>query len=417
MRILDFLAGALGVPLLGLPLLGLVALGLRFDVAQTLTVTRGAHLFWRRRLEFRDGPLAGLAKRLGLAHIHDCFALLRGRLALVGPRPLAPLARHAVASYRIALRPGLVSPFAVRRRAHIAYDAEESIDYAYAAQRSWHGDLGLLLRGALAVIHGGREASELRHVEVGGVHVDNLTLSGAIDRVIEFLGQQKTRLVSFVNADCINQAARNAEYGRVIRSSDLVLGDGVGVRLFSRLMGEPLRENVNGTDLFPRLCEALQGTQHSLFLLGGRPGVAGDVASWIRARYPECRVAGFHHGYFDASEEAAVVGEIERSGASLLLVAFGAPRQELWLRDHLLSTGARVAIGVGGLFDFYSGRVPRAPMWMREAGLEWLFRLSQEPSRLFWRYGPGNLEFLGRAVWTAARKRLERRSFATGSVH
>ena len=195
-----------------------------------------------------------------------------------------------------------------------------------------------------------------------------------------------------MNADCINPAARNEEYGRVVRLSDLVLGDGVGVRLFSRLIGEPLKENVNGTDMFPRLCAALEGTSHSLYLLGGRAGVALDVATWIRTRYPECRVAGFHDGYFDASEENAVIRDIERSGATLLLAAFGAPRQEVWLRDHLSSTGARVGIGVGGLFDFFSGRVPRAPMWMREAGLEWLLRLSQEPRRLFWRYGPGNLE-------------------------
>ncbi|MBX7187500.1 MAG: WecB/TagA/CpsF family glycosyltransferase [Vicinamibacteria bacterium] len=417
MRILDFVAGALGLPLFSLALGLLSALGLRFDVKETLTVTAGARLFWRRRLVFRDGPLAGFANRLGLAHTLDCLALMRGHLALVGPRPLPPLAAHAVASYRIALRPGLVSPFAVRQWAHIAYDSEEAVDFAYAGNRSWRGDLGILVRSLLARAHGSVRASSLDRVEIDGIPVDNLTLGDAVGRIVGFLDKPQHRVVSFVNADCINKAAHDEKYGSALRVSDLVLGDGVGVRLFSRLIGEPLRENVNGTDLFPRLCEALQGTSHSIYLLGGLPGVAGAVSTWIQSTYPRCRVAGFYDGYFSAEEEREVIRDIERSKPTLILVAFGAPRQEIWLRENLASTGAKVGIGVGGLFDFFSGRIPRAPMWMREAGLEWVYRLSREPKRLFWRYGPGNVEFLGRALWAAFRRQLERRRLVARNAH
>lgn len=405
MRILDLLAGLVGLPLLGFPLLVLSALGLRFETREQIAVGRGARFFRRRLLRFREGLLAPLATRLHLHRIGDCLSLVTGDLALVGPRPLAPLEPHALAAYRVTVRPGVISPFMVRRWARIAYEPEEAVDFAYVSKRSAFSDLGLLARALVARLHGSRTASALERIDIDGIPVDNLTLGESIDRIVGYLDEPRSRLVSFVNADCINRAARTPEYHRVLQSANLVLGDGVGVRLFSRLVGEPLRENVNGTDLFPRLCAALEGSPHSIYLLGGRPGVAAAVATWIETRHSECRIAGFHHGYFSDEQEAEVIESIRRSGARLLLVAMGAPRQEVWLKEHLEETGARVGIGVGGLFDFFSGRIPRAPQWMREAGLEWVYRLSQEPRRLFWRYGPGNVEFLVRAIAASVRRR------------
>jgi len=415
MRILDLIAGLLGLPLLGVPLALLIALGLRFRVETTLRVGRGGRVFKQRRLNFGPGALGTLASRLGLAHLPNCVSLIRGDLALVGPRPTSPGSPLVAAESRTSVRPGLVSPFAVRQRAHIAYQSEDVVDAEYIATRTALGDLGLLLRALMARVHGSAETSNLARVEIDGIGVDNLTLDGAISRILQFLDGSQTRQVSFVNADCINLAARHPRYRRVLRFSDLVLGDGVGVRIFSRLVGDPLRENVNGTDLFPRLCAALEATSHSVYLLGAAPGVTGAVAAWIQSQHPRCRIAGHRNGYFDASEEAEVVEAIRRSGATLLLVALGAPGQEVWLRDHLAASGARVGIGVGGLFDFYSGRIPRAPMWMREAGLEWVFRLSQEPRRLFWRYGPGNVEFMARAMLAAFRKRQHASQAARGA--
>jgi N-acetylglucosaminyldiphosphoundecaprenol N-acetyl-beta-D-mannosaminyltransferase len=405
MRILALVTGLLGLALLGVPLALLIVLGLRFQIETMPRVGLERQLFKQRRLNFGSGRLGILANRLGLSRLPDCVSLIRGHLTLVGPRPISPGSPLAATESRASVRPGLVSPFAVRQRAHIAYQPEDVVDTEYIATRSALGDLGLLLRALVARVHGSAETSNLARVEIDGIGVDNLTLDGAVSRIVQFLDGSQTRLVTFVNADCINLAARHPRYRRVLRFSDLVLGDGVGVRIFSRLVGEPLRENVNGTDLFPRLCGALEATSHSVYLLGAAPGVTGAVATWIQSRYPQCRIAGFQNGYFNASEEAEVVEDIRRSGATLLLVAFGAPAQEVWLREHLASSGARVGIGVGGLFDFYSGRIARAPMWMREAGLEWAFRLSREPRRLFWRYGPGNVEFIVRALAAAFRKR------------
>lgn len=146
MRILDFIVGVIGLPLSGLVLAVLHALGLRLDIEKTLAVGKDARLFWRRRLVFHEGPWARLASRLGLAHVLDWACLLQGRLALVGPRPLPPLAPHAVASYRIALRPGLISPFTVRPAGLSAGHSEDAVDFAYSSTRTWLGDLDILAR-------------------------------------------------------------------------------------------------------------------------------------------------------------------------------------------------------------------------------------------------------------------------------
>ena len=164
------------------------------------------------------------------------------------------------------------------------------------------------------------------------------------------------------------------------------------------MLGQSLRENVNGTDMFPLLCEAAAAAGRSLYLLGARPGIAAAAGEQMRRRFAALELAGARDGYFSEDEEPAVIEAVNASGADILLVAFGAPRQDLWLARHRAALSARVCMGVGGLFDFYSGRVRRAPAWMRELGLEWAYRLLQEPGRMWRRYVIGNPLFLLR-VW------------------
>jgi N-acetylglucosaminyldiphosphoundecaprenol N-acetyl-beta-D-mannosaminyltransferase len=229
-----------------------------------------------------------------------------------------------------------------------------------------------------------------------GIDVDNVTMDEAIRAILERLDPGGPYQVAFINADCVNIACRHAEYRRVLGRASLAFADGVGLKLAGLALGRPVRDNVNGTDMLPPLCEALAREGKSLYLLGAKPGVADDVRQWMHCRFPEIRVAGCRHGYFTPEEEAEVVRDVARSKADLLLVAFGAPRQELWIDRHLDELGVRVAIGVGGLFDFYSGRIPRAPLWIRRIGMEWLFRMGQEPGRLWRRYLLGNPLFLAR---------------------
>jgi N-acetylglucosaminyldiphosphoundecaprenol N-acetyl-beta-D-mannosaminyltransferase len=223
-------------------------------------------------------------------------------------------------------------------------------------------------------------------------------MRAAVDRVLALASDGGSHHVAFVNAFCANVAYEDAEYRDVLAAADVVFPDGVGVAIAARMLGRRISENVNGTDMFPALLGALRGTGLRLFLLGAAPGVAERVADWIRSAYPGVEVAGCRHGYFAQEEEPTVVRAIADARTDLLLVGFGVPKQETWIRRNLRATGAKVAIGVGGLFDFYSGRIPRAPRWVRAASMEWAFRLVQEPRRLWRRYLIGNPLFLYRVA-------------------
>ena len=236
----------------------------------------------------------------------------------------------------------------------------------------------------------------LPRIKLFDIEIDNVTLEEAVDAIVERLDGDTPTQVSFVNADCVNIACRHPEYLEALQQSDLVFADGIGVRVAGDVLGRPVRDNVNGTDLFPRLAAALQGSGKRVYLLGGRPGVADGVARWLAMNYSGVELVGWRHGYFSADEEAKLIVDIRRLGADLVLVAFGAPRQELWIRRFRSKLGAKVVIGVGGLLDFFSGQIPRAPRCLRKLGMEWCYRLYQEPQRLWRRYLVGNTVFLAR---------------------
>ncbi len=245
-----------------------------------------------------------------------------------------------------------------------------------------------------------------RRTPLFGLPVDNVSIDEAVGLVLNRLEHSSPSRVCFLNADCVNVAWRNAEYRRLVRTADLSFADGTGLRIAGRWLDRPLRDNVNGTDLFPVLCKALASTSHRVFLMGGHPGVAADVAEWIEENYPGVNVCGVRSGYYAPEDESAVVREIADARPDLLLVGLGEPRQTEWVARNLKGTGATVGIGVGGLFDFYSGRVPRAPMWVRRRGLEWAYRMWQEPKRLWRRYVLGNSVFLTRLAAIRLRRKV-----------
>lgn len=204
--------------------------------------------------------------------------------------------------------------------------------------------------------------------------------------------------VQFINAHCVNVAQTNGTYREVLNRADFLLPDGSGMAIAARMAGTELGENLNGTDLFPELCRCAAERGQSIFLLGGKAGIAEAAGQAMQERYPSLTVAGTRHGYWSATEEDAVVAEINASGAAIVLVGLGVPTQEIWIdriRDRLM---ARVVMGVGGLFDYYSGAIPRAPGALRKIGCEWVWRLAQEPRRLFVRYVLGNPRFLAAAA-------------------
>ncbi len=209
------------------------------------------------------------------------------------------------------------------------------------------------------------------------------------------------KLFAFVNAHCLNIAYTNARYRNVLCHASAVWPDGTGVRMAGAKLGFPVPENVNGTDLFELICRAAEKEGVSVFFYGARAKVVEKMVENVRRDYPLLNVVGFCDGYQD---DATVIEKIRAAKPDLLFVAKGVPDQELWIADHQREIAASAAIAVGGLFDFVSGRIPRAPLWMRRLGIEWAFRLYQEPVRLFRRYVIGNPLFLLRVAKEARQR-------------
>jgi N-acetylglucosaminyldiphosphoundecaprenol N-acetyl-beta-D-mannosaminyltransferase len=326
--------------------------------------------------------------------------VLKGDMSFVGPRAARPdelSPRETLARRRYDVRPGLISLWKIRKGGNVDYGTEAETDAEYVETQTLRGDLGISLRAVPTAFYGSEAAIAPHEIELLRIRIDNLTMSEAIERIIEFASDHRPHQISFVNADCANIAWNRGDYRDALNSSDLCVADGIGVKLAGKLLAQPVKQNVNGTDLFPRLCAQLDSSR-PLYLLGSRPGIAAAVADWVGKNHPNAFIAGAQHGYFGPEEEASVIRRIRESGARILLVAFGAPKQDLWIREHLAETGVGVAMGVGGLFDFYSGRIARAPQWMREIGMEWVYRLYQEPGRMWKRYLWGNLLFLSRVA-------------------
>jgi exopolysaccharide biosynthesis WecB/TagA/CpsF family protein len=203
--------------------------------------------------------------------------------------------------------------------------------------------------------------------------------------------------LAFANAHVVNLAASRADFSAALAAM-AVLPDGIGVDIGARLVhGVPFPANLNGTDFIPKLILAAPRPL-KVALLGARSGVAERAAKTLAGLDPRHTVIALGHGYFDTAEENRILARLEAEPVDLLLVAFGNPRQELWITQRIGPRHARMAAGVGALLDFLAGEVPRAPAWLIALRLEWIYRLAREPARLWRRYILGNPAFIARMV-------------------
>ena len=247
-----------------------------------------------------------------------------------------------------------------------------------------------------------KRAMERRLVNIQNVGVDNLTQEEVFQYFEIFLQEPQQRLVFFANAHVVNVARKDIEFRTILAHADLVLPDGIGLRMAGRILNTPIRANLCGTDLIPKILGYAGVKGLRVFLLGACPGVAEEAAQRLRERLPLLSIVGWHHGYFSSPEAGRIVSLINQTRPDILLVAMGVPLQEKWIHRFFADLNARLFFGVGAFLDFQSGNVPRAPFYLRERSMEWIYRFWQEPRRMWRRYLIGNATFL----FNTARQRL-----------
>ena len=229
-------------------------------------------------------------------------------------------------------------------------------------------------------------------VELFGVPVQNTDLQSAVDTLIDRAAFGQRTLAGFVNTHFVNLLLDEAMPRIITDRFDLWFADGAGVAMAAWLRGTRLAGNVNGTDMFPLLCRQAEAENLSMFLFGAKPGIAETAGTNAKAKYG-VDIAGTSNGFISDADTEELIHTINESGADILLVGLGMPTQEEWILEHSASLKPSVIVAVGGLFDFYSGAIPRAPKLMRSMHVEWLWRLAQEPTRLWRRYLLGILKF------------------------
>jgi len=236
--------------------------------------------------------------------------------------------------------------------------------------------------------------AERKSVHFLGVQIDTLDTQNFLGRILELLESGRKAKVMYVNADCMLQSLENKTYRRILNKADLVYADGVGVVWGARLYGYRIPGRSTAADFMPHLCRAFAKRGYRIYLLGAREGVAEEAAASLLKQAPGLDVAGVRHGYFGMAESHRIVETINAARPDVLLVGLGAPAQEIWIEENENNLDVPLIWGVGGLFDFLSGRTRRGPRWLLDNGFEWICRLIVEPRRLWRRYLLGNGRFL-----------------------
>lgn len=214
------------------------------------------------------------------------------------------------------------------------------------------------------------------------IRVDDITMDQVIERVTAAIKAEKACDIVTVNPELVMTATKNTEFKSVINDADIVTPDGVGLRIMGSITGRKLQERVTGVDLCDRLAQEAAKQDWSVYLLGSKPGVAEKAAANLVKRYPDLRIAGTNSGDPDDDSAQDILMDISTTEPDILLVAYGSPTQELWIKKYRDDLGNIVTVGVGGSFDFIAGHAKRAPKHVQTAGLEWLWRLIHQPKRL-----------------------------------
>ena len=235
-------------------------------------------------------------------------------------------------------------------------------------------------------------------IEILGIPFARLDAAAALDEVERLYERDEPAMVAHANVHTVNLASEDRGYRDILRTADIVLNDGKGVMLAARLLGKRFPDDLNGNFFSPLVLQRAATRGWKVYFLGAQPGVADQAATVLREKIPGLEIVGVRDGHFSVEEEEAIVADIRTSGAGVVMVGMGNPLQERWLHRRLRDTGAPLGVGVGAFFDFQTGHIRRAPMWMQRLGIEWVHRLVKEPRRMWKRYLVGNPRFIFRVL-------------------
>ena len=251
-------------------------------------------------------------------------------------------------------------------------------------------------------------SAKANKVELFGLSIDNLTYAELCAHIDARIANHDPGYIVTPNTDHVCRFHRDENFRGAYGGASLVLADGVPLLWVARMLGMPIREKLSGSDLVPQLSKHAAEHGYSVFFFGGSEGTAENTAARLKRVNPSLKVSGTYFPPFgfdqNPDEVAKSVEAVKAAAPDLCFIALGTPKQEVLMRDYCVEMNVPVLIGVGAAFDFVSGRIRRAPRWVQTAGFEWLWRLAQEPSRLWRRYLVEDLVFL-RIVWNELRNR------------
>lgn len=232
--------------------------------------------------------------------------------------------------------------------------------------------------------------------------IDNLTMDEALERINKLICENKNAYVVTPNVDHLVQLEKGGKLRDVYHYADLILADGKPLIWISKWYGNPIREKISGADLFPRLCALAEEKGYRMYFLGGAEGVALKAAENLKMRFPQLQVTGTYSPPFGFEEDAVEMAKIKKmirdAAPHILIVCLGCPKQELFILHNKTELGVPLSLGLGATLDFEAGIIKRAPKWMSRHGLEWLFRITQDPKRMAKRYFIDDRKILGMAL-------------------
>ena len=218
--------------------------------------------------------------------------------------------------------------------------------------------------------------------KVLNVPFDVVTNEQALKIAMDFLKKDKNHTIFTPNPEIVMEAQQDLSFMKILKEADLIIPDGIGVVMASKLNKVKLKERVAGCDLVFSLFEEIKNKEYTVYIVGGRPGVAEQAKMRMEEKYKGIKIVGTHSGYFDEKEEKKIVDEIKEKKPHILLVGLSAPKQEKWIYRYKKEFPVKISMGVGGSIDVMAGTVKRAPKIYQKTGLEWLYRFASEPSRI-----------------------------------